>query len=313
MRILIVGAGATGGYFGARLAQAGRDVTFLLRERRSQQLQKNGLILQTPQGRETLKPVTLLAAEISSPYDLIVLTVKGFGLQQAMEDIAPAVGPNTLILPILNGMRHIDLLRQRFGDRHVIGGLCKIHATLGPEGEIVQLSPLHQLYYGALNDDNGERLQQLDSTLRDCGFDAFLSDAIACELWEKWLLLSTLGAVTCLARGDTRQVVASGGGQAMLTGLFNEVLSTLIAEGYQHRQAQTDGILTWLSNPDTPLTSSMYRDLMQGYDIEADQIIGDLVQRAQRHQLATPLLNAVWVNLQVYLLQRQASSQTAAS
>lgn len=308
MRILIVGAGATGGYFGARLVQAGRDVTFLLRERRRQQINQHGLILQTPQGRETLRPATIVAGEISTHYDLILLTVKGFGLSQAMNDIAPAVGPNTLILPVLNGMRHIDLLRQRFGDRHIIGGLCKIHATLGSEGEIVQLSPLHQLYYGALSGDNGEALQQIDSTLRGCGFDAFLSDAIACELWEKWLLLSTLGAVTCLARGDTRQVVVSAGGQAMLTGLFNEVLSTLIAEGYPHRQAQTDGILAWLSNPETPLTSSMYRDLMQGYDIEAEQIIGDLVQRAERHQLATPLLNAVWVNLQVYQLQRQASS-----
>nr|WP_314420256.1 ketopantoate reductase family protein [uncultured Erwinia sp.] len=310
MRILIVGAGATGGYFGARLAQAGRDVTFLLRERRRQQLEKDGLILETPQGRNTLWPVTLLARDIKTPYDLIVLTVKGFGLNQAMEDIAPAVGPDTLILPILNGMRHIDLLRQRFGDRHVIGGLCKIHATLGPEGEIVQLSPLHQLYYGALNGDNGEALQRLDATLRGCGFDAFLSEDIACELWEKWLLLSTLGAVTCLARGDTRQVIASGGGQAMLSGLFHEVLSTLVAEGYPHRQAQADGILTWLSNPDTPLTSSMYRDLMQGYDIEAEQIIGDLVERAERHRLAIPLLNAVWVNLQVYQLQRQTSSST---
>ncbi|MEJ4044145.1 ketopantoate reductase family protein [Erwinia sp. SLM-02] len=310
MRILIVGAGATGGYFGARLAQAGRDVTFLLRERRRQQLEKDGLILETPQGRNTLWPVTLLARDIKTPYDLIVLTVKGFGLNQAMEDIAPAVGPDTLILPILNGMRHIDLLRQRFGDRHVIGGLCKIHATLGPEGEIVQLSPLHQLYYGALNGDNGEALQRLDATLRRCGFDAFLSEDIACELWEKWLLLSTLGAVTCLARGDTRQVIASGGGQAMLSGLFQEVLSTLVAEGYPHRQAQADGILTWLSNPETPLTSSMYRDLMQGYDIEAEQIIGDLVERAERHRLAIPLLNAVWVNLQVYQLQRQTSSST---
>lgn len=306
MRILIVGAGATGGYFGARLIESGRDVTFLLRERRQQQLSKEGLVLQTPQGQQTLRANSITASNIQSAYDLIVLSVKGFGLEQAMEDIAPAVGPDTMILPILNGMRHIDLLRQRFGDRHVIGGLCKIHATLGPQGEIIQLSPLHQLYYGALNHHNDDRLPLLDAQLRGCGFETFLCEDIASELWEKWLLLSTLGAVTCLSRGDTRQVLASEGGPALLTGLFNEVLATLIAEGYQHRQAQAQSIHTWLSNPETALTSSMYRDLIQGYQIEAEQIIGDLVKRATRHQLATPLLNAVWVNLQVYLQQRHS-------
>jgi len=306
MRILVVGAGATGGYFGGRLALAGRDVTFLLRERRQQQLKKNGLVLQTPQGKETLQPATVLASEINGPYDLIIMTVKSFGLTQAIEDIAPAVGPQTLILPVLNGMRHVDLLRKRFSDRQVIGGLCKINATLGDQGEVIQLTPLHQLYYGALDGNNDDRLHQLNECLSDCGFETFLCEDIYADLWEKWLLLSTLGAVTCLARGDTRQVMASSGGETLLHGLFSEVLSTLTAEGYRQRPANTAGVYAWLSNPQTPLTSSMYRDMVQGYDIEAEQIIGDLVQRAERHRIATPLLNAVWVHLQVYLQQRHA-------
>ena len=307
MRILVVGAGATGGYFGARLALAGRDVTFLLREHRQQQIQKEGLILQTPQGRQQLQPKTVLASEIDAPYDLILLTVKSFALSQAMEDIRPAVGENTLIMPVLNGMRHIDLLRERFGDQHVIGGLCKIHATLGADGEIIQLTPLHQLYYGSLNGDQSDALVRLDNCLQNCGFEAFLCDDVTTELWEKWLLLSTLGAVSCLARGDTRQVIASAGGITMLNGLFDEILQTLIADGYQQRPTKSEGIRRWLSNPETPLTSSMYRDLSQGYNIEAEQIIGDLVTRAEKHDIAIPLLNAVWVNLQVYLQQRLAS------
>ena len=308
MRILIVGAGATGGYFGGRLAQAGRDVTFLLREGRQKQLQQNGLVLQTPQGSTTLHPTTILASEIAAPYDLIIMTVKSFDLSQAMEDIAPAVGPNTLIMPVLNGMKHIDLLRQRFGDQHVIGGLCKIHGTMGENGEIIQLTPLHQLYYGALQSNQDEALQKVDNYLKDCGFETFFCDDVATDLWEKWLFLSTLGAVTILARGDTRQVVTSAGGNAMLDGLFNEILATIIAEGYQHRPAKTKGIRQWLSNPESPLTSSMYRDLMNGHTIEAEQIRGDLVVRAEKHAIATPLLNAVWVNLQVYLQQRATQS-----
>jgi len=304
MRILMAGAGATGGYFGARLAQAGQDVTFLVRERRFQQLQMNGLVLQTPQGTEKLEPQLIQARSLSDHYDLIIITVKSFALEQLMEDIAPAVGPDTLIMPILNGMRHIATLQQRFGDDKVIGGLCKINATLGESGEVIQMTPLHQLYYGALDGNNDARLQRVDAALRTSQVDNRFSDNIMDELWEKWLLLSTLGAVCCLARGDTQQILTTRGGEALLQGIFSEILAVISAEGYQPRPAVTARIFELLNNPETPMTSSMYRDLTQGFDIEADQVIGDLLLRAKRKGLMTPLLNAVDVNLQVYLQQR---------
>ncbi|MEB5705545.1 ketopantoate reductase family protein [Pantoea anthophila] len=304
MRILMAGAGATGGYFGARLAQAGQDVTFLVRERRFQQLQTNGLVLQTPQGTEKLEPQLIQARSLSDHYDLIIITVKSFALEQLMEDIAPAVGPDTLIMPILNGMRHIATLQQRFGDDKVIGGLCKINATLGDSGEVIQMTPLHQLYYGALDGNNDARLQRVDAALRTSQVDNRFSDNIMDELWEKWLLLSTLGAVCCLARGDTQQILTTRGGEALLQGIFSEILAVISAEGYQPRPAVTARIFELLNNPETPMTSSMYRDLTQGFDFEADQVIGDLLLRAKRKGLMTPLLNAVDVNLQVYLQQR---------
>ena len=305
MRILVVGAGATGGYFGARLAQAGRDVTFLVRERRFQQLQQNGLVLKTPSGTEVLQPQLAQTGKLTGQFDLIILTVKSFGLDQAIADIAPAVGPDTLIMPILNGMRHIDTLRARFGDK-VIGGLCKINATLGEQGEVVQMTPLHILYYGALDGHNDARLQRVDETLKIAQFDTVFADNIISELWEKWLLLSTLGAVCCIARGNTQQVLRSQGGEALLQGIFAEVLSVLSADGYQERPAVTAKIYETLNNPQVAMTSSMYRDLTHGYEIEADQVIGDLLVRGARSGVATPLLNAVYVNLQVYLQNRSA-------
>ena len=304
MRILMAGAGATGGYFGARLIQAGQDVTFLVRERRYQQLQTHGLVLQTPQGTEKFQTQLTQASTLKSHYDLIIVTVKSFALDQVMDDIAPAVGPATLIMPILNGMRHIATLQQRFGEDKVIGGLCKINATLGDQGEVIQMTPLHQLLYGALDGNNDARLQRVDAALRDCRVDTLFSDNIMDELWEKWLLLSTLGAVCCLARGNTQQILTSRGGEALLQGVFTEILSVITAEGYQPRPAVTARIFELLNNPATPMTSSMYRDLTQGSDIEADQVIGDLLLRAKRNGLTTPLLNAVDVNLQVYLQQR---------
>ncbi len=306
MRILVVGAGATGGYFGARLTQAGRDVTFLVRERRFQQLQQTGMLLKTPGGTERIEPQLARAGELQGPFDLILLTVKSFGLEQAMDDIAPAVGADTLIMPILNGMRHIDALRARFGDK-VIGGLCKINATLGENGEVVQMTPLHQLYYGALNGNNDPRLQRVDEALNVSQFDAVFTDNILSELWEKWLLLSTLGAVCCITRGDTQQLLQSQGGETLLQTVFGEVLAVLSADGYQPRPAVTAKIFETLNNPKVAMTSSMYRDLIQGYEIEADQVIGDLLVRGARSGMVTPLLNAVYVNLQVYVQQRQAA------
>ncbi|KNC08240.1 2-dehydropantoate 2-reductase [Pantoea sp. RIT-PI-b] len=303
MRILVVGAGATGGYFGARLAQAGRDVTFLVRERRFQQLQQTGLVLKTPGGTEVIPPQLAQASTLNGHFDLIILTVKSFGLDQAMSDIAPAVGPDTLIMPILNGMRHIDTLRARFGDK-VIGGLCKINATLGENGEVMQMTPLHRLYYGALDGNNDARLQRIDETLRAAQFDTIFSDNIISELWEKWLLLSTLGAVCCIARGNTQQVLNSNGGEALLQTIFGEVLAVLSAEGYQQRPAVTAKIYETLNNSQAAMTSSMYRDLTQGFEIEADQVIGDLLVRGARSGIVTPLLNAVYVNLQVYVQNR---------
>lgn len=303
MRILVVGAGATGGYFGARLAQAGRDVTFLVRERRFQQLQQTGLILKTPGGTDVIQPQLAQAGTLKGPFDLIIVTVKSFGLDQAMNDIAPAVGAETLIMPILNGMRHIDTLRARFGDK-VIGGLCKINATLGENGEVMQMTPLHRLYYGALDGNNDVRLQRVDETLRAAQFDTVFADNIISELWEKWLLLSTLGAVCCIARGNTQQVLTSQGGEALLQTVFGEVLSVLSAEGYQQRPAVTAKIYETLNNPKAAMTSSMYRDLTQDFEIEADQVIGDLLVRGARSGVVTPLLNAVYVNLQVYLTRR---------
>ncbi|WP_158782826.1 ketopantoate reductase family protein [Pantoea sp. BAV 3049] len=305
MRILVVGAGATGGYFGARLAQAGRDVTFLVRERRYLQLQQHGLVLKTPDGREVIQPQLAQAGTLCGHFDLIILTVKSFGLQQAMEDIAPAVGPDTLIMPILNGMRHTDTLRARFGEK-VIGGLCKINATLGENGEVEQMTPLHILYYGALDGNNDARLQRLDETLKVAQFDTVFTDNIISELWEKWLLLSTLGAVCCIARGNTQQVLNSQGGEALLQGIFAEVLAVISADGYQVRPAVTAKIYQTLNNPQMAMTSSMFRDLTQGYEIEADQVIGDLLVRGARNGVITPLLNAVCVNLQVYLVNRTA-------
>jgi 2-dehydropantoate 2-reductase len=210
MRILIVGAGAVGGYFGGRLAQAGCDVTFLVRPSRAKQLGRDGLRIISPHGDAVLTPKLVSAERIDTPYDLVLLSVKAYALEAAMNDFAAAIGPETMILSVLNGMRHVDLLTKRFGEYAVIGGVCQVASEIDDDGRIVQLADFQQLVYGERNGEATPRLQTLDATLQGGGFEARLSTDIMQEMWEKWVQLASLGAITCLMRGAIgvpRQVV----------------------------------------------------------------------------------------------------------
>jgi 2-dehydropantoate 2-reductase len=308
MRILIVGAGAVGGYFGARLAKAGRDVTFLVRALRAEQLRRDGLCVISPHGDVLLTPKLIGAGEIDAPYDLVLLSVKAYALEAAIDDFAPAVGPETMILPVLNGMRHIDLLTQRFGESAVLGGVCLIMTEIDGKGRIVQMAEIQQLVYGERNGEATPRLQSLDATLQGAGFDARLSTDITQAMWEKWVMLASLGALTCLMRGPVGEVVAIPGGAALSLQVLDECAAVAAAcghktsEDFQSRQA---GAMT---APGSPLTSSMYRDLRKGAPVEVDQILGDLLARAVAEGVATPMLNAAFINLRIY--QAGLSKQT---
>src|SRR5438105_9941267 len=145
MHILIVGAGAVGGYFGGRLAQAGRDVTFLARPFRAKQLRQDGLHIISPHGDAVLTPKLVTAGQLEAPYDLVFLSVKAYALEAAMNDFAPAIGPETMILPVLNGMRHIDLLTKRFAEHAVIGGVCLVVAEIDEQVRSVPFAEIQPL------------------------------------------------------------------------------------------------------------------------------------------------------------------------
>jgi 2-dehydropantoate 2-reductase len=300
MHILIVGAGSTGGYFGGRLAQAGRDVTFLVRTARMAQLRANGLEIVSPLGNATLAPRMITVDEIAGPFDVAILAVKAFSLAAALADLAPAVGPETMVIPVLNGMRHVEAITARFGARALVGGVCRIMATIDAHGRIVQLTPMHDLIYGEMDGARSDRVIRLDALMQGCGFDARLSDEVEREMWEKWILLAAMGGITCLMRGTIGEVEAATGGAEFARHFLDEVVHVVRTVG----RAPSDKFLAVATQQMTAkgsaAASSMYRDLVQGNRIEADQIIGDLLRRAGEAGLATPLLAAAYAHLSVY-------------
>jgi 2-dehydropantoate 2-reductase len=303
MKILVVGAGSTGGYFGARLAQAGRDVTFLVRPARAARLREEGLRVISPHGDFSMTPKLLTAGEISGAFDIILLTVKAFALDAALEDIAPAVGAETMILPVLNGMKHVDAIRLRFGATPLVGGACKVATTLDGEGRIVQLMPLQELAYGEMNGAETSRILALDAVLQNAGFEARLTPDIEREMWEKWVLLASLGGINCLMRGSIGAVAAAPGGADFASAFLDECRAIATAAGHPPSAAFSTAARAVLTAPGSSMTSSMYRDLMAGQAVEAEQIIGDFLHRARALGVAAPLLAAAYVNLSVYQLR----------
>jgi 2-dehydropantoate 2-reductase len=307
MRILVIGAGAVGGYFGGRLADAGRDVTFLVRGRQSEAIRQHGLRIVSPHGNATLSPKVISADEIAGSYDLIILCVKAYSLEVAMNDFAAAIAPNTIILPLLNGMRHIDLLTARFGEDSVIGGVCLISAEIDIEGRIVQLTDIHRLVYGERTGNHSERISALNEAMQGAIFDARKSGNILQEMWEKWVLLASLGAATCLMRGTIGEIEAIPGGAHLSTAILRECSAISTACGYAPGAeflVRTEKVLT---GHGSNLTSSMYRDLSKNAPVEVDQILGDLLDRGRKFDVSAPVLEAACANLRIYQARLSAS------
>lgn len=310
MRILVVGAGAIGGYFGGRLLAADRDVTFLVRARRAQQLAKTGLVIRSQFGDANLPaPPTIAAEALRSPYDLILVSCKAYDLAGAVDSFAPAVGPNTAILPLLNGMAHIDFLVARFGRPAVLGGQCQISTTLDADGRILHLNEFHLLAFGELDGAATARAQAIASTLAHADFESQLSNAILPEMWEKWALIATVAGITCLMRATVGDIVAANAAD-LITTLLDECAAIAAAHGFAPRPAFIERVRAIITTPGSTFAASMLRDVERGAPIEADHIIGDLLRRGEKTGRHCPLLRIANAHLKAYEARRARERTT---
>jgi 2-dehydropantoate 2-reductase len=307
VRILVVGAGAIGGYFGARLIAAGRDVTFLVRPRRAEQLRRIGLVVTSPLGRLDLPtPALRYAQNLAEFYDLVILSSKSYDLEASIDDFAPAMGPGSRVLPLLNGLRHLDTLDARFGSQRVLGGLARISSTLDADGRIHQLGPFNALVFGS----RGGREASIDDVaqaLQVPGFEALLSPDILHEMWEKWVFIAAAAATTSLMRAAVGDIIAANA-LHIPTGLMQECAAIAAENGFAPREKATATGLSVLTAPGSLFTASMLRDIEQRSRIEADHIVGDLLRRASK-AIQTPLLATAYAHLRAYEARRERESR----
>lgn len=305
MRILILGAGATGGYFGGRLAEGGADVTFLVRPKRAALLAANGLRIQSPHGDAKLKVRTVTADTLSGHWDVVLLSCKAYDLDESIKAITPAVGPDSTVLPILNGLAHYGPLDAAFGPGRVIGGLCHIFSTLGKEGEIVHMNAIHRVTFGERSGGTSPRTEALAQAFAGTNCETRHSSDVMQEAWEKYVLLAPLASMTCLMRASVGTIMATGDGEALMRETFEECATVASRAGHGPRPEARDLALSFLTQKGSAMTASMMRDLEAGGPTEGEHIVGDMLRRARAAGVAAPLLRTALAHLQAYEIRRK--------
>lgn len=308
MRILILGAGAIGAYFGARLQQAGGDVTFLVRPGRMAVLRERGLKISSPFGNVHFAPLLVIRQDLREHFDLVILSCKAYDLDSAMADIAPVVGKHSLVLPLLNGVRHLDSLAARFGPTQVLGGIAQAALRVTPAGEIEHFNQVHRLVAGTLDHRPAPVLEQLAQLLRASGVEFIVADDVEQAMWNKFVFWSALAGATCTLRASLGEVLQTVAGEALVSGLLGECAALAQACGHALSESQLATCRKQLSEPGSVLAASMLRDIERGSATEAEHTLGDLVSRAGSFGLASPYLRLAYSHLQAYELRRQASA-----
>ena len=305
MRILVLGAGGIGGYYGARMHAAGGDVTFLVRPGRAGQLRENGLKVFSPFGDLAITPKVVTADALTESFDVIILTCKAYDLDSAMDAIAPAIGEQSVIIPLLNGVRHVDKLVKRFGAARVLGGVVLISATLTSTGEIHHLNKLHRFTVGSLGWRPSPWLEPLSKLMESSGVDFVLADNIGQAMWDKIVFLTTLAGATCLMRASVGIIMGTLAGEKFVNGLLDECAATAEANGRKLADTQLAVFRSMLTDRNSALVASMLRDVETNKPTEADHILGDMIAWAENKKLEVPLLRLAYSHLQAYERRRQ--------
>lgn len=300
MKILIVGAGATGGYFGARMADAGRDVTFLVRDQRAAFLKQRGLRIAGLERELCIEPEVVTAEALGGMFDVVLFTVKAAGLKSAIADVAPAVGPGTVIVPFLNGMAHMDALAAAFGADKVLGSVVHLVGTFNGDGDIQILQPLARWTLGEQDGTSSERLERLVAEISVPGIDVIAAPNGLDAMWQKWVFIVAAGVVTCLMRGPVGDIAAVSGGSAFVAGVVAETAAVAAAAGFAVPAAERDNTLAFLTETGSVFTSSLYRDVTAGLPNEGEHIVGDFARRARDLGVATPLVDLALLQLRVH-------------
>lgn len=300
MKILIVGAGAIGGYFGGRLLETGQDVTFLVRQRRKKQLEETGLTIKSVNGDYQLTPTLITADQQSEPFDVVIVSTKSYHLEGAINDIRPFIGGETMVLPLLNGISHVDELIEAFGEDRVIGGLCFIETTLDEKGAIIQASPSNQLVYGERSGEETARILKLQNVFNGTKADFVLSSNINQDMWHKYLFITAMSGITAAMESPIGPIRELDTGQRTIAALLEELAAVMRRVDAPISATIVQDQLAKINSMEAGMKSSMQRDMEKSQPIEVEHLQGFLLQKANELDVPVPILATIYTRLKVY-------------
>lgn len=306
MKILMLGAGGTGGYFGGRLQQGGADVTFLVREKRALQIAQNGLQINSPKGDIALQVKTVLAGDVKPEFDIVILSCKAYDLTSSIGAIRPAMHATTAVVPLLNGISHTDSLDAAFGVARVMGGTCQIAAVLTKDGVVKSLLDAHAITWGARAPSQHAAANALGEAFAKTVVDWKVSDNIMLDMWEKVAFLSTLAGMTCLMRASVGEILATADGRSLMKRCLGSCVAVAAKSGYPPRAPILERYEKVINSTGSPLTASMLRDLESGGLVEADHVVGFMLGKAREFDIDDTLLSVAYTHLKAYENRRAA-------
>lgn len=301
MRILVMGSGGVGGYFGGRLMQAGHDVIFVARGAHGAAMREHGLRLKSAAGDLHLPQVPVIQDPADAgPVDLVLFSVKLWDTVSAAASLKPVLGPDTAVISFQNGVVKDDLLCEALGAAHVAGGVAYIAATIGEPGLIVHNGAMARLVFGEHDGRSSERLARFAQACAGAGIAHELTPRIGVALWEKFVFLSSLAAATSLSRQPIGPIRSHPRARSFLHDLIDEAVQVGRAEGVPLPPAYAESRLAFADTLPATMTSSMHHDLQRGNRLELPWLSGDVVERGRRLGLATPCHRAVVDMLSLY-------------
>ncbi len=300
MKILVLGAGAVGGYFGGRMAEVGMDVTFLVRDKRKQKLEKTGLIIKSPKGDFSISPKLVTINEVDSIFDVIMLTNKAYDLDEILKSTFP-VKDGSSIIPLLNGYAHIEKLRSKFPNARLFGGIAHIFSTLSEEGEVHHFNHIHSLTFGHLKNADKTYGRKFFDACRSANFSIKYSDNITVDLWHKWILITTVAGATTLFSATIGEIASTEHGRSFIEALHDECINIAKSEKIKVNAEDLAQQRQFLSDKKSMWNSSMRRDMLNNSKIESAHIFLKLIKIADKNNVLCPSLKTVMINGEIYM------------
>lgn len=299
MKVLILGIGGLGGFFGAHLQKTNCDVTFLVTDKTKKLVSETGIKILSDFGNFKINPILITKKSLKINYDVIIISCKAYHLDEAIADLKPTQ-KNAIIIPLLNGQAHISKLEKAFKRENVFGGVAHVSSNTTSPGEIKHVGKIKRLTFGSRYEANKNIANEFYQLCRKADFQTMLSDNIDQDIWEKWIFIATIAGSTTLFQTSIDNISKKPNGKIFIQNLWNECINISKENGYELRAEAKSLHEDLLFKSDVPFKASMLVDMEKKLMTEHEHIFFEFIKLGKKKKLNTSLLETCHLNMSIY-------------